>query len=449
MQKGYFAAAWGDITNSPGWFSKLLLLGLLCLVPIFGAIVVMGYLYGWARDIAWNVHRPMPAHIFGNEDGKLYSRGFFLLVVSIVFALIPAVINGILGFATGMSTGFYGSYSSLHSSLSFGFLGGTIAMLVSFALWLLAAIFTFVGSMRTSVYGTLSSGLQISKIWAMIRYDFTGLLRILGMSLLVGLIIGFIAFVGCMLIVLLGSLFAVALSGSDVIGVIAVFGIFIAFVVFVLFACFASVLLEALVARALGYWTRQFDVHLWGGQDDPMPFERYAPSAPGSPYQSQATAQQQPYYQQPTQAASGQAYQAGTQPAPYQYADQASVPPVSETQPSSVPSGVVEPAAHDASVYEESPAPAAAEAVQSVNQPPVIVEEQAEVATSGDREDTAVAVEAVSETAADERPAPEETSDVVDAEDTDAARSDDASDKADVEEKDDSGESKEKKKKSK
>ena len=72
MQKGYFAAAWGDITNSPGWFSKLLLLGLLCLVPIFGAIVVMGYLYGWARDLACNVHRPMPAPLFGNEDGKLY-----------------------------------------------------------------------------------------------------------------------------------------------------------------------------------------------------------------------------------------------------------------------------------------------------------------------------------------------------------------------------------------
>ncbi len=37
---------------------------------------------------------------------------------------------------------------------------------------------------------------------------------------------------------------------------------------------FAYVLQNALVFRALGYWTRQFDVSLWNGQDDPMPFER-------------------------------------------------------------------------------------------------------------------------------------------------------------------------------
>ena len=34
-----------------------------------------------------------------------------------------------------------------------------------------------------------------------------------------------------------------------------------------------SVFLEALVARALGYWTMQFDVPRWRSQDDPMPFE--------------------------------------------------------------------------------------------------------------------------------------------------------------------------------
>ncbi len=51
MEKGYFSAAWGDITKSPGWFSKILRLGLLNLIPIFGVIVTYGYLYGWARDI--------------------------------------------------------------------------------------------------------------------------------------------------------------------------------------------------------------------------------------------------------------------------------------------------------------------------------------------------------------------------------------------------------------
>ena len=44
MQTGYFNAAWQDIKNSPGWFGKLVLLSLLSLIPIFGWLVVLGYL---------------------------------------------------------------------------------------------------------------------------------------------------------------------------------------------------------------------------------------------------------------------------------------------------------------------------------------------------------------------------------------------------------------------
>lgn len=35
----------------------------------------------------------------------------------------------------------------------------------------------------------------------------------------------------------------------------------------------ASALAVVMQARAVGYWTRQFDVPAWCGQDDPMPFE--------------------------------------------------------------------------------------------------------------------------------------------------------------------------------
>ena len=92
MEKGYFAAAWGDVTKSPGWASVVLRLGLLCLIPIFGVVVMYGYLFSWARDIAWNVHRPLPRKIFANEDGSLYRRGFFIFQSSLTYLLacLPA-----------------------------------------------------------------------------------------------------------------------------------------------------------------------------------------------------------------------------------------------------------------------------------------------------------------------------------------------------------------------
>ena len=53
MQRGYFKTAWSDVTQSPHWVTRILLLALLSFIPVFGWIVIAGYLWGWARDMAW------------------------------------------------------------------------------------------------------------------------------------------------------------------------------------------------------------------------------------------------------------------------------------------------------------------------------------------------------------------------------------------------------------
>ena len=45
----------------------------------------------------------------------------------------------------------------------------------------------------------------------------------------------------------------------------------------------AGVFVQILSARAGGYWTRQFDVPAWGGQDDPLPFEVLGAPQPQQP----------------------------------------------------------------------------------------------------------------------------------------------------------------------
>lgn len=297
MEKGYFSAAWGDITKSPGWFSKILRLGLLNLIPIFGVIVTYGYLYGWARDIAWNVHRPMPDRIFGNEDGNLYKRGFFILVIGFVCSLIPGVFSVITSIVTGFS--FVGFVSTSDASFGLGaLLMGVIFSLAGLVLTFAVVFFYWVGAMRCALYGTLSSGFQIGKIWAMMRYDFMGLLRIFGMSLIYGCVVGIAAFIIFMLVMILGTLFGVAFVRNEAQAVAFV----LIFLLFILLVCvatfFISVLIAALVARALGYWTRQFQVNLWGGQEDPMPFEleqARQSQQQHQTYQAQSYQQAQPY----------------------------------------------------------------------------------------------------------------------------------------------------------
>lgn len=296
MQTGYFNAAWQDIKNSPGWFGKLLLLSLVGLIPIFGWIVVLGYLLGWARDIAWNVHGPLPARIFGNEDGKLYSRGFFALVIGFVCLLIPWVLEMVWGLITGFGFG-YGWSSHGHGmfALSMG-LSSMVFSLLVLAASFIAVLFSGVGAMRMSIYGRLAPGLQFGKLWAMVRHDFGGLLRIVGMCVLLCIVMSIVAWVLLMVIVLVGLLLGLIATGgnmnlqavhpdSSVWGMAFAIGGSVAVLV-ALYGVLGMVMgtfVTALLVRALGYWTRQFDVPAWRGQDDPMPFELAGGSYGGQP----------------------------------------------------------------------------------------------------------------------------------------------------------------------
>ena len=321
MQAGYFSTAWSDIKHSPNWFGKMCLLALVGMIPIFGQIVLAGYAYGWARDIAWNIHAPMPAKIFGNEDGRLYSRGFFALVISLVFSLAALIL--------------YGLYAGVAYSGSG--VASLLLQLLQLAASIAGGVFALVGCMRMSIYGRLSPGFQIKQIWKMVRHDTNGLARIVGMVVLVtfiiSIVLGIVFFVVFMLVFLVGgaSVAGQISSGANLeylasdpsfwaalapsMGLFVILSLVLGF-----FAMVAGVFVEILSARAGGYWTRQFNVAEWGGQDDPLPFETRAQAAyPGqAPVQGQYGGYAQP--DQPQQASSAQpqanAYQAGN-PAAY------------------------------------------------------------------------------------------------------------------------------------
>ena len=322
QQIQYFKSAWGDIKNSPGWFGKLCLLALINFIPIFGQIVTFGYLYGWAREIAWGAHEPMPARIFSNEDGKFYRRGWFILVLMFVASLVPSIVMGIGSSMQG--AGLWGVASNSHNIVSSLLSGvGLLVYLIGVIGVFLLSILAWIGAMRISIYDRLSAGFQVGKIWKMFRQDTSGVMRIFGMYLLVGIILGIILSILYFIVVffiIFTGVAGLAANGYNVnamqhmtdaqamamlmqfiasAGVVGTIGILI--LVFVTYVASTFVLL--LVARAMGYWTRQFDVPHWCGQDDPMPFET-APPAMGAPLVTPVPpAAQSPYdgYGQPAQ----------------------------------------------------------------------------------------------------------------------------------------------------
>lgn len=319
----YFKSAWGDIKNSPGWVGKLCLLALLNFIPVFGPIVAYGYLYGWAREIAWGTHEPMPTRIFANEDGKLYRRGWFVFVLVFVVGLVANIVMGIgeslqgAGFF-GLAVGSRASASAVASAI------GVLVYLVGLVGAIVLSVLAWIGSMRISIYDRLSAGFQLGKIWKMLRHDTNGILRIFGMNLLFGFIVGVVLSIVAtviLLLVIFAGVAGLAASGysfetmrylSDAqalalvaqvflsAGLLGIIGILVvSFLGFV-----GELFVMALVARAMGYWTMQFEVPKWRGQDDPMPFEAAVPTpGPVAGGQGQVYGGYNPYAQ-PSQPAS-------------------------------------------------------------------------------------------------------------------------------------------------
>ncbi len=274
-KRGYFSLAFYDVVESPGWVGKCILLSLVLMIPVFGFIVVLGYLFGWARDIAWRVHRPFPSRIFGNEDGMLYKRGAQLFAIVIIYAIIALIIQeifsslavgtmAILPFGFGLNNGL-AALSVVSALNKWG-----IFALGSFVITCACMLLSWVALMRSALYGTFRAAFQPSRLFELIKYDCVGLLKILGMAIIVSLMTGLIALVVTFVVgVLCGIVTAItAVTPLVLFAVVLVFAIVFSII---LIALMAQVFTLAMIARAMGYWFSQFNVADWGSQDSPLP----------------------------------------------------------------------------------------------------------------------------------------------------------------------------------
>lgn len=355
MVGGYFRNSWHDITSSPGWFGKICLLALVGFIPIFGQIVLFGYLFGWARDIAWGVRGPMPARIFGNEDGKLYARGLFAWVISLVCSLLPMAVELLWAIPAGGMALVAGWGSNSFTPFAVLGVGGMVVSVLSVVAAFAASVFWLVGSVRMSIYGRLGPGFQFGKLWAMMRRDPQGILRLVGMYLAICAVL-VVIFVAIALVLVLGAVAASAFTavimgsrGGTFEAVAAQAGLVLLVGIPVILAVsfaieVAAVMSYALIIRAAGYWMGQFDVPAWRGPDDPLPFQ--VPSVYGA------------YAEPPVPAP----------PAPVPTPAPAPVPTAAPVPvPASVPAPVTDPTAAPAIV--PAPTPAAGEVPAPAPQP--------------------------------------------------------------------------------
>ncbi len=273
ITRNLFLQAWDDLRKSPSWAWTSFRLMLLRFVPIFGIIASNGFTYAWAREIAWDMNKPLGNKIFIQEDDGFYARGALTFLLQFIFM-------GLLSF----SFFFFAVMPTLFASTNTGVAGvhdfnpvAIAGMLMSFVFSnILLAVLTIIvealvtiASVRVSIYQSFSSGFQLSVIWKMVSHKSSNLIGIIALGILANILIcvgiGIAWFIFGVAVVVLA--FSASLEALIIVAIILGSAVLCA-------SAWAATVVDIVNQRAFGYWTRQFDVPAWGGQDEPLPFER-------------------------------------------------------------------------------------------------------------------------------------------------------------------------------
>jgi len=249
----YFSHAWKLLTGNKGWLKVVLLLSLCLLVPIVGALGVLGYLYEWGRLVAWGVDAsPKQKNI---DVGGCIKSGWRVFVVNLgyyaVWFLVVAFFTNLAG----------------------GELEGLPALLV-WACGLFLATFVHSASLRASIYQKIGGGYQVNRLWDMVRRDFAGFAKVTGIRLLVAAVCGLIICVPAIVFVfyVAGASLAFYPTLSMNTQVSSLIGpAMTALVVLLAVALVLYVFGMIMSAMLVSLWFRQFDVPAWGASKDPLP----------------------------------------------------------------------------------------------------------------------------------------------------------------------------------
>ena len=254
METGYLKRSWDALRADPGWWKTIAILSVVQFIPIAGSIVVYGYLYRWARDAAWGVEKPLSRE-FGDLNPVLRS-GAIAFVIALCWSLAISLLYTIIAEVPVIGVLF----------ALVGVVGSCVATMVM-----------QVAMLRAVIYDSFEPGIQIKQAWEMSKRDPVGLLKIFGMMMLASLVVLFFLLIIGVIVAVVSVLYLPAIESGvntqDIVSVLLTLLPFIVVfcVIFLLVMMLFTTVINALVARAMGYWMAQFEPAKWGASRDPLP----------------------------------------------------------------------------------------------------------------------------------------------------------------------------------
>lgn len=177
--------AFSFVFEDEEWVGKVLIGGLITLIPLIGQLAVLGYALKVAQNVAQGNPRPLPRW---SEFGDHLMRGVYDFVIRLVYALPVVAIGLLFGCIVALSGGAVsGRRGQEQLGALFGLLGICLVPLM-IVLGLALSIVSFAALARFVVTNNLGQALRVGEVVAIARKSIGAWAMVLVVSILAGLV---------------------------------------------------------------------------------------------------------------------------------------------------------------------------------------------------------------------------------------------------------------------
>lgn len=179
--------AFSFVFEDEEWVSKILIGGLIALIPLVGQLAALGYALKVAQNVAQGNPRPLPRW---NEFGDHLMRGLYDFVIRLVYAL-PVVVLGLLFGCVAAFSG--GAASSQRGQQQVGALFGVLGICLvplMIVLGLALSLLSFAALARFIATNNLGQALRVGEVVAIVRRSIGAWAMVLVVAILAGMVGG-------------------------------------------------------------------------------------------------------------------------------------------------------------------------------------------------------------------------------------------------------------------
>ncbi len=183
-----FGKAFTFVFDDPDWLKKIAINALIGLIPLIGAI----YLLGWGLEVARRVATRRAAPLPDVDFSTFLGHGFKAFVVALIYTAPLWLLSILFGIITAI-----GGSIGEDAVMAISTIGSLCLGLFSLVFGLLLGVLLPAAMTRTVVMGTIKDGLDFRAVWALVSGAVGPYLLTLVGTMLAGLLAGIVGSLAC------------------------------------------------------------------------------------------------------------------------------------------------------------------------------------------------------------------------------------------------------------